>query len=880
MAMGKKARIAATAVVLVALGIFVPPSINVNRYKSRIAGAIESAIGHPVTVGGVALRLLPQPGFTLSNLIVADDPAFSAEPMLRSEEVIASLRLSSLWRGRLEIAKLTLKEPSLNLVRSPAGTWNIESLLIRAAQTPSAPTAKVRPEARTRFPYIEAENGRINFKVGPVKKVYALTDADFALWLASENEWHTRLDARPVRNDASLSDTGRLRIDGTLQRSTRLAETPLQFRIRLQDAQLGQLSTLIYGRDRGWRGNTNVILDLTGSATNLILTADATVAEFRRYDITPRDSLALQAHCVARYSANSDALRNLGCTLPTGDGEFTVRGNITGLADNPQYDLGLVAREVPLSYAVAFIRRAKKDLPDDLTADGILNAAFAVRSESQGLAWSGGGNTQQLRLRSQGLDPALDIGTVAFVAEPMPAPNIPALTTKARGTPRGASRKTSTKGSGFAVKTVAEPAANTGYQLSVERFNVALGATQPGSAHAVFVRDGYDIEIAGPAELARLLQLARALGIAAPAAVASGAARVQLRVAGTWPGFPQPVITGNAELRDASVQVPGIEGPIQFTAADVSLNSDELRVENLTASLGGSVMLAGWIRKPRACAVARECVAEFSLRSDHIGADDLDRLLNPKLRVEPWYRRIGAATAPPSILSQVRANGKLTVDQFTTNGVTAQNLSATVQIEPGSLRLTQINAEVFGGALNGELRADFSGLQPAYSANGTLQHGSLIEISDAMHDGWATGAIDAGFHLVFAGWTTKELLTSAAGSLDFHWRDGMLRHLNLGGVQAVSRKGDVREDAATAGPLRIKDFRGRGTLRDLKLTIAESRMETPGGIYLVSGTASKGLELDLTFKLNGRQSYAVGGTLEAPRVEAVATPASHPTEMR
>src|SRR5438445_13330211 len=104
MAMGRKARIAATAVVLVALGIFVPPSINVNRYKSRIAGAIAGAIGHPVTVGGVALRLLPQPGFTLNNLIVADDPAFSAEPMLRSEEVIASLRLSSLWPGRLEIA--------------------------------------------------------------------------------------------------------------------------------------------------------------------------------------------------------------------------------------------------------------------------------------------------------------------------------------------------------------------------------------------------------------------------------------------------------------------------------------------------------------------------------------------------------------------------------------------------------------------------------------------------------------------------------------------------------------------------------------------------------------------------------------------------------
>ena len=144
MAMGKKARIAATAVVLVALGIFVPPSINVNRYKSRIAGAIESAIGHPVTVGGVTLRLLPQPGFTLSNLIVADDPVFSAEPMLRSEEVIASLRLSSLWRGRLEIAKLTLKEPSLNLVRSLKMKVSLETVRLKLLK--SGPRKALRPK--------------------------------------------------------------------------------------------------------------------------------------------------------------------------------------------------------------------------------------------------------------------------------------------------------------------------------------------------------------------------------------------------------------------------------------------------------------------------------------------------------------------------------------------------------------------------------------------------------------------------------------------------------------------------------------------------------------------------------------------------------------
>ena len=104
----------------------------------------------------------------------------------------------------------------------------------RASQTKPAPTAKLRPEARPRFPYVEASSGRINFKLGAVKKAFAFTDADFALWLESESLWGIRLKARPVRTDVNISDTGTLKLDGRFQRASNLRDTPALPQAQLQ----------------------------------------------------------------------------------------------------------------------------------------------------------------------------------------------------------------------------------------------------------------------------------------------------------------------------------------------------------------------------------------------------------------------------------------------------------------------------------------------------------------------------------------------------------------------------------------------------------------------------------------------------------------------
>src|SRR5271156_6057955 len=99
----KLARVGAGVLLLAAL-VFAPPLFNVSRLQHRIAASISASLGRPVRMGKVSLHLLPMPGFTLENLVVSEDPAFGSEPVIRANNVDVTLRPSSLWRRRVEIA--------------------------------------------------------------------------------------------------------------------------------------------------------------------------------------------------------------------------------------------------------------------------------------------------------------------------------------------------------------------------------------------------------------------------------------------------------------------------------------------------------------------------------------------------------------------------------------------------------------------------------------------------------------------------------------------------------------------------------------------------------------------------------------------------------
>lgn len=532
----RRGRAAAVLLVLGLIALIAPSFLNLNRFRDRLADSLSATLGREVTVENVGLRLLPRPGFTISGLSIADDPSFGSEPMIRSNAVMASLRLSSIWRGRLEIASLNLSSPSLNLVRDRSGRWNVEALLERAAHIPSAPTAKSRAEARPRFPYIEAEDGRINLKFEQEKKVYALAETDFGLWLASEDEWNMRLAGRPIRTDANLKNTGTLKAEGSFKRAANLGATPMKIEVTLDEAQLGQLTHLVYGTDRGWRGGVKLTASLNGTPQDFTLSTDARVADFRRYDIARTGGLALQAHCDSHYRAVAQAdsaharnfFLNLQCHSPVQAGQLVLRAELLPGEAHPMLDL--VAVSIPLSSVAALVRHSKKDVAEDFSATGTLSGDLDWKRGEVVGSWV----ASDVRVRSGVLKPPVRVQNIIFSVQ-QEAPPRGARTHAARSSVR------------------------------VLPFALPLGGPTPVTVQGSFSRTDYRFSFNGTAESRRLGALFDTLGLPRPAGLPleganlAATARVDLEVSGPWAGFSQATVAGFVRPQPASVARAGIK---------------------------------------------------------------------------------------------------------------------------------------------------------------------------------------------------------------------------------------------------------------------------------------------------------------------------------
>jgi uncharacterized protein involved in outer membrane biogenesis len=810
-------------VVLLLASFLIRP--GVGRLRTRIVSAIGLALGRQVDVASVHLRLLPHPGFDLDNFVVHDDPAFGAEPVIRSQQVTAELRVTSLLRGRLEISRLSLTEPSLNLVRDREGRWNLENLLERAAQISVAPTKKTNSEARPGFPYIEADHGRINLKLEQEKKPYALTDANFALWQESENIWGMRLKAQPVRMDLNLTDTGTFSVNGSWQRAATLRQTPLQFAGEWTGAQLGQVSKLIAGRDKGWRGTVKLSATLSGTPADLTVKTDASVQDFRRYDILGGSALRLAAQCSSHYSSVDHTLSNLACQAPIGNGTVSVNGTVTGFFSGHTYDLALIAKQLPIQSLIALVRHAKKDIPDDLVASGRLDASVNVLRAGEGYAeWDGSGESLGVRIGSKITKTEMVLDRIPFQV----------------------SRKIE-RGKKFANRTFAPGES----ELEIGPFNLALGRPSPALVRASISRSGYSLLFTGDAQFQRLLQAARTVGFRTPQPAADGIARVDLQIAGGWPGFTAPQVTGRVQLQSIRVEVRGLNAPVEISSANLVLSEESVQVQNLNASLSGNAW-RGSLVLPRHCALPDSCPVSFDLHADEIDAGQLNELLNPHPRKQPWYRFLSAATQPATpYLLTIRAAGKLTADRVAIQNLIATRVSTQVALEDGQLLLSNLRGDLFGGKHIGEWKADFAVNPPEYNGSGTLQRIDLQQFAESMHDGWITGTANASYHATASGIDAAELLSSAKANLRVEVRDGLLPHIAL---------------AEGNEPLRIHRLVGNFVLRDGRFEIQQGKLETAGGIYRLSGTASLTRTLDLKLVRDGAPGFNITGPLTEPRV--------------
>ncbi|MGB8011743.1 MAG: AsmA family protein [Terriglobales bacterium] len=861
-----KRGMAVIALLLLILFLFRP---GVYRLRNRIATSIGSALGRRVSLDNVSLHFLPRPGFDLEGLVIYDDPAFSAEPMIRAQEVSAAIRVRSLLRGRIEIATLSANEPSINLVRNNQGRWNLSSLLERNAQIPAAPTGKPASERRPAFPYLEASNARVNFKFGLTKKSYALMDADVGLWQDSENSWGARIKAEPVRTDFNLTDTGLLQIDATWQRAADLRSTPVQLTVQWQKGQLGQITQLLSGKDRGWRGGVNLTANLSGTPEALRIESRIAIADFHRYDIVNSENVRLATACSGEYNAITSTLANLLCESPIGSGTLRLRGGLV-LTTPAAYDLTLAIEKVPLGSVVRWLRQSKKQIPSDLTASGLLNAEFHAaqnvpyaldtRHAFQAPQWTGSGAATNVRFTSNAGKDEVALGTIPLVVAGQSQPGNP-FTPKIKMTKDEKDREP------------ADP------HLRIGPVALAINASAPMSAGGWVSPAGYRFFLAGDLELKDLFRLETILGLALARPAAEGSAKLDVSVSGPWQGFAVPSASGTAQLRNVRAEMRGLNTPIEIGSATMTLAPDAVLVQKLSARTG-STHWSGEVRAPRHCQspntapnAGSGCVFQFDLTADQLSTGDLTEWFTPRPAKRPWYRILNSSSDAPSGTSPllaIQARGNLHVGRVELKKVLATQVATQVEVDRGKITLTALHGQLLQGTHLGnwtvdvstrDLPADVVSPQPLrYRGTGTLRGISLAQVSALMNDAWIAGTADGNFDLEGSGDSFRELLASSDGKLQFVMRNGSLPHIEIPGSPT---------------PLPVHRFAGELRLKKGAWELSAGRLESRAGLYQVNGTTSPDKGFDFLLKSGNEQSWALTGTLAKPHVAAV-----NPTEAK
>ena len=154
-------------VVLFLIVLCLPLFINANQFKPTLETQMTTALGRQVRVGDISLSILSG-GVTVSDVSIADDPAFSKSPFLTTKSLSVGVALLPLiFSKKLEVQSITVKDPEVNLIHASNGTWNYSSLGgnssgSKGAAKAAAPSSGGTPEAgNLSVGKVSIENGKI-----------------------------------------------------------------------------------------------------------------------------------------------------------------------------------------------------------------------------------------------------------------------------------------------------------------------------------------------------------------------------------------------------------------------------------------------------------------------------------------------------------------------------------------------------------------------------------------------------------------------------------------------------------------------------------------------------------------------------------------------
>lgn len=855
--------------------------IEHSALKRHLTSRLEAAFGRPVDVGSYAFSLWRGPEIVARSIRVAEDPRFGQEYFLRSESLTVRVRL---WRslfGHLELGTISLSHPSLNLVRSADGDWNLAEWLPRPvnAMTPAETTrVPLRRRSAPLFRKVEVDAGRINFKRQDEKLPFAFVGVTGTLDAESSGRWRLDLVAVPTRAAVIAQDPGILHLVGHLG-GTASRLRPAELEIDWSEASIPDVLRLLTDRDYGLRGALGVSVVARTNGDSWLLKANASATQLHRWDLPLRaDNPSLSLRADGHLDASGSRFELTSARIETPHSSAGVVGALDWGHPGP----ALAELLLPSS-------RARASRTSRLPPPAESGTELRVTSNEISLADLLDG----ARAFHSGIADGVSLDGVAHfsaVLDGWP----PRFHDATFDLPRGALSGRGIRSPVHFESVLAHYDLDRGITLAPA--SIAIGGPPSlfrveGSAKPAAGEFSLHVR-GGTLDVREIVSIASGLGwnLARGWSVA-GPVHCDLR----WQRTGKPLRTAHAGSVDwgtpsegVSLAAPFLNQPVEQIRARAQLQTGFTHVTLSSADAFGARwsgtldhrLSDGW---------------KFSVSGNSVSAANLDRWLDPRWRESFLDRMLPFLNSRASVggaLGSLHASGRIAIENFSLAPVAVHYLRGDLTLDGRHLEFANVAGQFYQGQLAGSLRADFTS-PPKYETSLDFSDVDLHALSEAFPSlaGRLAGSASAKIHFDLRGASRSDL----SGSLECYGRawakDLSAQKISLVGQAARDTLAQtVRTDpspfqgasatfACASGKIRLFDlalsaaetrWNGAGSIDfahnlDLRLRLARVDTAQPQPANLDGGAAAKGADMTGT-------GYTVTGTLESPRVSRVSAP--------
>jgi AsmA protein len=831
-------------VALFVIAVFsLPFFIDVNQYRGTIQAQLQSRLYRPVELGSMSLGVFPL-RVKVQSVNIGEDPRYrSSLPFAQVGQMDVSVRLLPLLSKNIEIKSLTLKRPTIELIKDAAGVWNFNSLghaaQAAAANAPQAPVQHSAPAP------VSAEKQEASASSGFTLNELRITDGQIAVTDLQKHQARAVYDHidltlddyapnKPFSLDLAVhlpgkgAETLSLSGKGGPVNPAQASMTPFDGTLKLKEVSLtGAESFLKSSALQGTDATLSGSADLTSASGKVTAKGSLNIkdAVIRNTEV----GYSIAADFDIADDLNSDVLQIRQGNVKLGSTPLSIQGTLNSRSTPAIVDLSLAAKDTSIEEAARLAAAFGVAFSTSTTISGRLTANIHAQGPSDRLTLNGMVNGRDLEIKGKGI-PAVKVPSLDLTMTPQDIRSAPF---------------TATSG-----------ATTLAAQMSIAQY---AGASPALDATLKTVNGKVD----------ELLNIANGFGVGATEGMSgSGAVNLDVHATGPIKNTSAIVFNGTGSLNNAQLRMPSLNQPLNIRNASLQFTQNSVNLANLNASLGstnatGSLSIANF-QAPRltlALAVDKLIIGELQKmivaeKSGSVKKADT----SSSWSLLPAVHAASAAQQP-GFLQTATGTGTITVGNLVYDRTTLANVRSNIHLDHGVIQLTPLTAQVFGGQINGSITADMRQEVYSYNVNAKLAGADVNQLLTSMANmkDIVTGTLNATLNQTLASPASGDVTPTLNGPFAFTVTNGKLNKLDLlNELGRIAKFGGSAKGytsfSSMSGTFDIRN--GVANTNDLKGALDVGSLAGSGTINLVS----EALSLRITTVLDKSYSQSVGGT--------------------